>query len=266
MRNTPHAAPVLLLLAVLAFLPGCGSRPPKMDASTDESVKQSIDKMTEGMTDAQKEEFGKDCLTACFEDMMRLAAERAFSKEEKRKPTKAEVFKAIHGLTAAEIHAKAVELRAKGPPEKKEGPPPVGLNVRSEVDGAGVTVTGVTVGKVEGEGLGGKVEVSKDDLLTLAVRIDTTRTDRRYSYRTWRDSFAVASVADDLNNKYPSARVGFYERYKGGTNSGTVNSEKTITDVLIFEKPVKDAGFLIVTLSGKQLGVQGEFKYRLPLK
>lgn len=94
---------VVLLLAV----PGC-SRPPRMDASTDESAKASVEKMTAGMTEEQKKEFLADAAVLMAKD----AADR-FGTESKRRTTRTELYQPLHGLTVAEIHAKAEELRKK---------------------------------------------------------------------------------------------------------------------------------------------------------
>jgi hypothetical protein len=94
---------------------GAAARPAalsqQLDASSKDSLNDSMQKMTANMTDVQKKQFAADSMTLTMSTMMKSAFQGAFSKGSPRAPNETEMFKTLHGLTADEIHAKADEIR-----------------------------------------------------------------------------------------------------------------------------------------------------------
>lgn len=104
----------LIGLALLAA--GCGAGEPRLDASTQERLDQSMKAVTAGMTVDQRKQFAADVMAAAGPDMIR---EGLRVGREGGEPDRATLFKGIHGLTVAEIQAKA-EANRKAPPKLAE--------------------------------------------------------------------------------------------------------------------------------------------------
>lgn len=88
----------LLLLTIL--LAACTQAEPTLDASSEQSLKQSIAVLTEGMSDADKEKLGKAILAQMFKDGF-----KDFDADSARKK--------LHGLTAAELLQRQEKLRVE---------------------------------------------------------------------------------------------------------------------------------------------------------
>src|SRR5262245_48744180 len=98
----------LLLLAA-----GC-SNASRLDATNEETLKRSMEAMQTGMSEQQKKEFVGDCMTVVLPDAMKNAFQGAFNMDKKADPMNgAQLFKSLHGLTAAEIHKKAADVRGQ---------------------------------------------------------------------------------------------------------------------------------------------------------
>lgn len=94
---------------------GCGvGGPPRFDGSSQAAANKSVDRLSAGMTQAQKEEFGRDVLALTALPAMRAAFKGGISKAAAAPaPDPVVYFKPIDGLTAAEIHEKAKATRAE---------------------------------------------------------------------------------------------------------------------------------------------------------
>jgi hypothetical protein len=104
-------SPILLSSLLLA---GCGG--PRFDATSEATAKASMERMSSGMSTAEKEEFGKDVMTVVMGDAMQTALSSMANavqlpKGEIAKPASTLMFTSINGLTRAEIHAKAEQVR-----------------------------------------------------------------------------------------------------------------------------------------------------------
>lgn len=98
----------VVLFVALAVV-GCGTA--RFDATSEESAKASIDRLSAGMTKEQKEELAKDVMAVVFVDGMQQVVKNAFTPGQKRELSKTDMFRSIHGMTAAEIHTKAEQVR-----------------------------------------------------------------------------------------------------------------------------------------------------------
>ncbi len=102
--------------SLLLFSSGC-SGTVRMDTSSDEALSKSSEKMVAGMTNEQKMQFMKDCTDIVFPEMMK-EFQKGFSftdTKQKAPATMSQMHKPLEGLTAAEIHSKAEEVRARLP-------------------------------------------------------------------------------------------------------------------------------------------------------
>ena len=99
----------LLLAPALVFIGGCGS--PTFDATSRETAEASMKRMTSGLSDEEKKQFDKDCLTVAMPGRTVGAFRQAFSKDTPTPTSDPEAFKPLQGLTVDQIRAKAGELR-----------------------------------------------------------------------------------------------------------------------------------------------------------
>jgi hypothetical protein len=95
---------IACLLVLLAMVAGCGGEP-RFDATDEATAKASVDRMTAGMTAAQKDEFTKSMTTVMVAPALKGGVPKDQSPNSLRKP--------LHGMTAAEITAKAESIRAE---------------------------------------------------------------------------------------------------------------------------------------------------------
>ncbi len=98
----------VVLFVALAVV-GCGTA--RFDATSEDSAKASIERLSAGMTKEQKEELAKDVMAVVFVDGMKQVFKNGLTPGKKPEFSKTEMFRSIHGLTAAEIHAKAEQVR-----------------------------------------------------------------------------------------------------------------------------------------------------------
>jgi hypothetical protein len=103
------AMPVIIAVffAVLAAL----LETPRLDASSEASLETSLQRMTSGMSDAQKKEFHADCMDLTLPDMMKSAFQLAFLSNRPPASDGPRMFRPLQGMNATEIHRKAEEAR-----------------------------------------------------------------------------------------------------------------------------------------------------------
>jgi hypothetical protein len=129
------ATPVIIAVffAVLAAL----LETPRLDASSEASLETSLQRMTSGMSDAQKKEFHADCMDLTLPDMMKSAFQYAFLSNRPPASDGPRMFRPLQGMNAMEIHRNAEEARrartladdsadAQSPQPLPGVPPPVG--------------------------------------------------------------------------------------------------------------------------------------------
>jgi hypothetical protein len=129
------ATPVIIAVfyAVLAAL----LETPRLDAPSEASLETSLQRMTSGMSNAQKKEFRADCMDLTLPDMMKSAFQLAFLSNRPPASDGPRMFRPLQGMNAIEIHRKAEEARrartladdsadAQSPQPLPGVPPPVG--------------------------------------------------------------------------------------------------------------------------------------------
>jgi hypothetical protein len=94
-------APLLVLIVA-----GCSGQP-RLDTSSDAAFKSSLDRMSKGMTAEESKQLVEDVMTVAFAEAINVPRPR----NDGEKQPAARVVASLNGLTAAEIHARAEELR-----------------------------------------------------------------------------------------------------------------------------------------------------------
>ena len=116
----------------------------------------------------------------------------------------------------------------------------------------------------------GEDSQSKDALLILTVSITNKSDVKRLPYETWQGAdFAFgrdfATLVDEHGNSYKRISFGFATEITGQVKSGTVEPGDSLTDVLVFEKPIAKATTLTLELPGKNIGKDGAtLRFQIP--
>ena len=112
--------------------------------------------------------------------------------------------------------------------------------------------------------------MSKDNLLTIVMQITNVSQTKKVDYRTWgakslsmRRDFA--KVRDEYDNFYKRLDFGFGNKPTGRTEQASIRPGESMTDVLIFERPVDAARFLHLELPGANFGGEGMIRFEIPL-
>ncbi len=112
MKSTRFRPTLLVLLLATITATGCGA--PRLDATSEETLKTSMDKMTSGMDDAAKKSLAADVTSIVMKDTLRKFLTKGTNKVDKvDKVDKLSLMKSVDGLTVAEIRAKADATRAE---------------------------------------------------------------------------------------------------------------------------------------------------------
>jgi hypothetical protein len=131
-------------------------------------------------------------------------------------------------------------------------------------------ITDVRIGKVPlTRTFGTQDSESAEELLTIRVEITNTSTGKKLDYLGWMASFASASgitakLTDENENDYRMSYFPASTSVKGAKTSESIYPGKTHEDAIVFERPVDSAQRLMLTLSGKGLGQDGEFRFEIP--
>jgi hypothetical protein len=100
-----------LIIAVFFTVLAAVLETPRLDASSEASLETSLQRMTSGMSDAQKKEFRADCMDLTLPDMMKSAFQLAFLSNRPPASDGPRMFRLLQGMNAMEIHRKAKEAR-----------------------------------------------------------------------------------------------------------------------------------------------------------
>lgn len=133
-----------------------------------------------------------------------------------------------------------------------------------------VSLKKVSVGKVPLKQVDGTITYSDEPRLMIAVRIEHTGNGRGAEYHSWVPDLdaakTVAKLVDDRGNELKRVTFGFGNNVKDRTVLDTLAPGKTIGDLLVFESPSAEAKYVDLVLPGKNVGVAGEFKFRIEAK
>jgi len=132
-----------------------------------------------------------------------------------------------------------------------------------------VQVKGLTVGKVSLKDMFGETLESVDEVLALTLVISNMSAGKKIDFSTWRGadfSFRrdFGSLTDDKENVYRRINFGLGRKPVGGADSESIYPGKTITDVLVFEKPVDAAKWLHLELPAGNFGGEGMIRFEVP--
>ena len=100
-----------LIIAVFFAVLAAVGETPRLDASSEVTLGDSLQRMTAGMSDAQKKEFLADCVELTLPDTMKSAFQLAFLSNGPAASNGPRMYKTLQGMNAQEIHRKAEAAR-----------------------------------------------------------------------------------------------------------------------------------------------------------
>jgi hypothetical protein len=131
-----------------------------------------------------------------------------------------------------------------------------------------IKVLSVKVAQVALKGTTGEGQSSEPQLI-VNLEMSNTNLNRKIDYQTWagnRVSFErdFATLQDNNGNSYKRISFGIFDQPIGRVMSESIYPEKVVTDVLVFEIPLKSADYLNLELPASNVGEQGFFRIRIP--
>ncbi len=161
------------------------------------------------------------------------------------------------------------ELEPKKPePEKKKV---IGLG-HVEIGGLVIAVTDAEVRKCT---LVNQITQSKKfsqhEQLVIELTLFNNDEHKEYHYETWAGeclggSQSLATLCDNLGKSYKRVTFGVANVPLGRVDAGSVTHDEPLKDMLIFAQPYAFADELILKLPGSNLGLNGEYEIRFPMK
>jgi hypothetical protein len=103
-----------------------------------------------------------------------------------------------------------------------------------------------------------------ENYLTIRLSLLNVSQTKKVTYRSWSDQTTLigrdhATLKDSFGNSYTRTVTLL------GANSRTVHPDKSVTDVLTFERPIDKASYLELELSASNYGCEGVICFRIPL-
>jgi hypothetical protein len=118
------------------------------------------------------------------------------------------------------------------------------------------------------DALGGTV-TSNEELLTIQLTINTTNPTKKLEYHSWmgenRSSQNHATVTDEFGNVYDRIDFGILDHVIGSVKTKAIYPGNSVTDILVFQKPIASATEIDLELPGANCGQDGLIRFRTPL-
>lgn len=155
------------------------------------------------------------------------------------------------------------QLASRSVPHTTEDPHFAGTPIA--VGDISVEVTSVRVGKVPMQDRGRPAGESSEDRLMVTVLVKNTSESSKIDYSSWNYD-SKGGVKDNFQNVYASAESPMFATRKpaGNVIKQTLYPGESVSDVLVFERPVDGVEFLDVQLSAVHVGGRGVLKIRCP--
>lgn len=174
------------------------------------------------------------------------AAERA-KKEQEAKEQAAKIFQ--------DAFSKPPVSSSPGTPKTADEP--------KQASDVIVTVVDVGIKQIGVKTFGDKEQWSKEEHLRVKLSIRNTSKTKKIDYRPWgSERISVladrAKLTDNFGNRYGMVTFGISARPNGAVESTeSIYPETELTDVLVFEKPVKNCEYLTLELPLSNVGDKG---------
>lgn len=131
-----------------------------------------------------------------------------------------------------------------------------------------VKITEATVSFVPLEDFSNRSGKSKERLLMIRLEITNTSSSRKVDYRgrgaPFADVLSRASLRDEKGNHYKRCDFGFANRVVGQVRDAeSIYPGKSLSDVLVFERPVDGFATLLFELPANAFGGSGKLRFKI---
>jgi hypothetical protein len=121
-----------------------------------------------------------------------------------------------------------------------------------------VSVSSAKVSSVPLNVLGEQTQ-SEQPHLTIGLRLRNVSDTRKVNYSSYNSAFlSNLALKDNFGNSFQRVMFGFGTDVVGQAQSQAIYPGKWVDDVLVFEKPIDKAEFLLLTLSGENVESKDE--------
>jgi hypothetical protein len=131
-------------------------------------------------------------------------------------------------------------------------------------------VTGVTIGQVALKDAIDRETKSQEKLLIVSLELTNVNATRKMNYTSWSGktiSFVrdYATMEDNFGNSYKRINFGFGTSPLGSVeDTASIYPKETITDVLVFEKPIDAVKFIRIEFPAENFGGTGMLRLEIP--
>lgn len=130
------------------------------------------------------------------------------------------------------------------------------------IDGVTVRVVSIEVGKPSDRAAGGAVRELDLTALLVGLEVKAGADAKSFDLVPWWMSRADERLAsDEVGNDYAGLRI---PHLVGGSEPHPVRPDETTRDLVAIESPVAEAQLIRLDLPGKNVGVNGTFRFRIP--
>lgn len=143
------------------------------------------------------------------------------------------------------------------------------VNKGAQLGDVEVSINSTKIGKIDLIGLSGPGNSTKE-YLSIALTIKNNSATAKLEYTTWRGgriivSDEAAELRDEHLNKYQLVDFGFGNKLDGAVErNASIYPGESVSDILVFELPVKSANTLRLELPGKAVAQSGRVGFEIP--
>ncbi len=136
-------------------------------------------------------------------------------------------------------------------------------------DNVKIKITSCEIGKVSLKEIFGDMSISNDNLLMIQIRVTNLNPTNKLNYNTWAgetislsDDYAI--LKDNYNNIYKRINFGYTSEIVGRTKNKSIYPNQSISDLLVFEKPIDSIQNLKLELPALNIDGLGKIYIEIP--
>ena len=110
---------------------------------------------------------------------------------------------------------------------------------------------------------------SKEKLLKIVLSVNNLNPNKKVDFDGWGDndlslSENMPSLNDNFGNSYKTIGFGLSSKVDGQIGSEALYPNKPVSDMIVFEVPLKTVDFLVLDLPAKNLKLDGRIRFKIP--
>jgi hypothetical protein len=166
-----------------------------------------------------------------------------------------------------DVAAKKMQRAAKGGGDDstpESGGTSVKPNAPVQFQDVTVTIKEIILDKVPLRDIMNQKTTSTDKAVRIVLTIRNNSQTKKIDYSSWRGNFRSDSTfKDNLGNTYKGIEFGITAIVGAVSSSASIHPGDTITDIIVFERPVDKATSFTLELKGENVGAKTDLKLTL---